>query len=142
MLGETITHFFNASGQTYGSPRITLDLWAEGWQVSVNTVAQVMAEFGLPGSPPPRRRRSLTRQGKRKAARDLLLRRFDAIAPDVLWVGDMTEIETGEGKPYLATVLDLFSRCSASRWALTMTPPWSARRSRWLPRPAAAAWTV
>jgi putative transposase len=28
----------------------------------------------------------------------------------VLWVGDMTEIETGEGKLYLATVLDLFSR--------------------------------
>ncbi|MFE5096189.1 DDE-type integrase/transposase/recombinase [Streptomyces sp. NPDC056638] len=37
-------------------------------------------------------------------------RRFDAVAPDVLWVGDMTEIETGEGKLYLATVLDLFSR--------------------------------
>ncbi|MEU9014673.1 IS3 family transposase [Streptomyces sp. NPDC048479] len=109
-LTERIKHFFKESGGTYGSPRITLDLWAEGWQVSVNTVAQVMAEMGLQGRRLPRRRRSLTRQGKRKAARDLVLRRFDAIAPDVLWVGDMTEIETGEGKLYLATVLDLFSR--------------------------------
>ncbi|MGW1530431.1 hypothetical protein [Streptomyces sp. NPDC002159] len=33
-MTERITHFFNASGRTYGSPRITLDLWAEGWQVS------------------------------------------------------------------------------------------------------------
>lgn len=32
------------------------------------------------------------------------------IAPNVLWAGDMTEIDTGEGKLYLATVIDLFSR--------------------------------
>lgn len=109
-LEERIMHFFRASGDTYGSPRITLDLWAEGWQVSVNTVAEIMADLGLQGRRPPRRRRSLTRQGKRRAAADLVHRRFDAVAPDVLWVGDMTEIETGEGKLYLATVLDLFSR--------------------------------
>ena len=109
-LEERITHFFRESGETYGSPRITLDLWAEGWQVSVNTVAEVMADLGLQGRKPPRRRRSLTRQGKRRAAPDLVLRRFAAVAPDVLWVGDMTEVETGEGKIYLATVLDLFSR--------------------------------
>ncbi|MEC4017566.1 IS3 family transposase [Streptomyces sp. H27-D2] len=65
---------------------------------------------GLQGRKPPRKRRSLTRQGKRRASPDLVHRKFDAIAPDVLWVGGMTEIETGEGKLYLATVLDLFSR--------------------------------
>ncbi|MDJ0346761.1 DDE-type integrase/transposase/recombinase [Streptomyces sp. H10-C2] len=109
-LEERITHFFRGSGDTYGSPRSTLDLWAEGWQVSVNTVAEVMADLGLQGRKPPRRRRSLTRPGKRRAAPDLVHRRFDAVAPDVLWAGDVTEIETGEGKLCLATVLDLFSR--------------------------------
>ncbi|MFF7234456.1 IS3 family transposase [Streptomyces sioyaensis] len=106
---ERIKHFFNASGGTYGSPRITLDLWAEGWKVSVNTVAEIMAELGLCGRK-PKKRRSLTQQGKRPAARDLVWRHFDAVAPDLLWVGDMTEIDTGEGKLYLATVIDLFSR--------------------------------
>jgi hypothetical protein len=67
-LEERITSFFRASGDTYGSPRITQDLWAEGWQVSVNTVAEIMADLGLQGRKPPRRRRSLTRQGKRRAA--------------------------------------------------------------------------
>ncbi|MDQ0906551.1 putative transposase [Streptomyces canus] len=109
-LEERIRYFFRASGGTYGSPRITLDLWEEGWQVSVNTVAEIMAELGLQGRKPPRRRKSLTRQGKRKAAPDLVRRRFDAVAPDLLWYGDMTEIETGEGKIYLATVIDAFSR--------------------------------
>ncbi|MEU2718801.1 IS3 family transposase [Streptomyces sp. NPDC007205] len=64
-LAERITHFFNASGRTYGSPRITLDLWAEGWQVSQNTVAEIMAALGLQGRKPPRRRKSLTRANGR-----------------------------------------------------------------------------
>jgi putative transposase len=109
VLATRITELFDASGKTYGSPRITLDLRAEGWQISVNTVARLVAELGLAGRV-KRRRRNLTRQGKRPVARDLVRRQFDAPAPDVLWCGDMTEIGTGEGKVYLATVIDMFSR--------------------------------
>jgi putative transposase len=109
VLATRITELFEASGETYGSPRITLDLRAEGWQVSVNTVARLMADLGLAGRV-RRRRHSLTRQGRRPVARDLVRRHFDAVAPDVLWCGDMTEIDTGEGKIYLATVIDMFSR--------------------------------
>ncbi|WP_432021207.1 transposase [Streptomyces sp. 1222.5] len=29
-MTERIKHFFTVSGGTYGSPRITLDLWAQG----------------------------------------------------------------------------------------------------------------
>ncbi|MGI5490456.1 IS3 family transposase [Microtetraspora malaysiensis] len=64
-------------------------------------------------STPARRRRGrrkLTRQGKRRAAPDLVGRTFTAVAPDVLWVGDGTMIDTDEGPLYLATVADLFSR--------------------------------
>ncbi|WP_181384370.1 DDE-type integrase/transposase/recombinase [Streptomyces sp. NWU49] len=57
-----------------------------------------------------RRRRSLTRPGKRPAAADFVRRDFTAEEPDLVWAGDLTEIETGEGKLYLATVIDLFSR--------------------------------
>jgi transposase InsO family protein len=37
-------------------------------------------------------------------------RDFTASAPNVKWVGDMTEIPTDEGKLYLATMIDLYSR--------------------------------
>ncbi|MEY9934488.1 putative transposase [Catenulispora sp. GP43] len=77
--------------------------------MSVNTVAQLMAELGLSGRKPPKRRSS-TRQGKRPVARDLVRRNFDAVAPDVLWCGDMTEIVTSEGRLWCASVIDLFSR--------------------------------
>jgi transposase InsO family protein len=108
-LATKIREIFDASGGTYGSPRVTLDLHAAGWQVGENTVAALMAQLGLAGRK-PKRRRSLTRQGKRPVAPDRVGRKFGAPAPDVLWCGDMTEIVTDQGKLYLATVIDLFSR--------------------------------
>lgn len=108
-LDAAIEARFTASGGTYGSPRITRDLHEAGWRVSDNTVAGRMAELGLAGRA-LKRRRSLTRQGKRPAAPDLVRRTFTAVAPDVLWCGDVTEIVTDEGKLYMATVEDLFSR--------------------------------
>lgn len=109
-LADAIRAIFDASGGTYGSPRVTLDLWAAGWQVGENTVAKLMAELGLAGRKPRRRPKHLTRQGKRSAAPDRVKRKFTAPAPNVLWCGDLTEVDTDEGKLYLATVLDLFSR--------------------------------
>ncbi|MET8249102.1 IS3 family transposase, partial [Streptomyces sp. NPDC005202] len=100
---------FHGSGGTYGSPKVFIELARRGWRVSVNTVAKVMAELGLAGRK-VRRRRSLTRPGKRPAAPDFVRRDFTAEEPDLVWAGDLTEIETGEGKLYLATVIDLFFR--------------------------------
>ncbi|MFE4445056.1 IS3 family transposase, partial [Streptomyces sp. NPDC056820] len=81
----------------------------KGWRISVNTVAKLMAELGLVARV-VRRRSGLTRPGKRPAAPDFVKRDFTAEEPDLVWAGDMTEIVTAEGKLYLATVIDLFSR--------------------------------
>nr|WP_167361583.1 IS3 family transposase [Micromonospora marina] len=108
-LADAVRRVFDASGGTYGSPRVGDELREQGWRVSDTTVAELMAELGLVARA-KRRRRGLTRQGKRPAAPDLVKRRFTASAPDVAWCGDMTEIVTGEGKLYLATVIDLYSR--------------------------------
>ncbi|MGW5203040.1 IS3 family transposase [Streptomyces spiralis] len=108
-LAEEIEEVFHRSGGTYGSPKVFIELVRRGWRVSVNTVAKLMAELGLAGRE-IRRRRSLTKPGKRPAAPDFVRRDFTAGEPDLVWAGDMTEIDTGEGKLYLATVIDLFSR--------------------------------
>jgi putative transposase len=108
-LAAAIRTVFDASGGTYGSPRVTLELRAGGWRVSKNTVAALMAQAGLVARV-VRRRRSLTRPGRSRAAPDLVHRRFRAEAPDRVWVGDVTMIRTGQGPLYLATLLDLFSR--------------------------------
>lgn len=108
-LADAIRQIFENSGGTYGSPKVWLLLIRAGWRVSVNTVARLMAELGLAGRK-IRRRGGLTRPGKRPAFADFVRRDFTADAPDQVWCGDMTEIATGEGTLYLATVIDLFSR--------------------------------
>jgi putative transposase len=109
-LDARVAELFDVSGRTYGSPRLHRDLVEEGWSVGENTVADSMRRQGLFGRK-PKRSRGLTKQD-RAAAKfpDLLRRDFTASAPNVKWCGDITEIPTGEGKLYLATVLDLYSR--------------------------------
>lgn len=108
-LADEIKEIFTESGGTYGSPKIFILLVRKGWRISVNTVAKVMAQLGLVARV-VRRRSGLTRPGRRPVAPDFVKRDFTAEEPDLVWVGDMTEIVTEEGKLYLATVIDLFSR--------------------------------
>lgn len=86
------------------------------WAVSKNTVAKLMAELGLVA------RRKKRRKGLTKAdvsvrkAPDLLQRHFDPPeAPNVAWVGDLTEIPNDEGPFYLASVLELAGRRCVGR---------------------------
>ncbi|MFD8562535.1 hypothetical protein ACFV1N_35100 [Streptosporangium canum] len=61
--------------------------------MSENTVARRMAELGLAGRR-PKKPRSPTGQGRRPTAPDLVRRTFTAVAPNVLWTGDVTMIIT------------------------------------------------
>ena len=110
-LDVAVKACFDASGGTYGSPRVRAQLRRDGLAVSKKTVESSMARQGLQGRPPRRRRRGLTRPDKAAAVvPDLLRRDFSAEGPDQKWVGDFKQVNTGEGPVYLATVEDLFSR--------------------------------
>ena len=110
-LAAMISYLFHKHKRTYGSPRITADLRAMGWRVSPNTVAALMAEQGLMARRTRRRRGTTKADKSARKAPDLLGRDFTPRqAPNVAWVGDLTEIPTDEGKLQLASVLDLHSR--------------------------------
>ena len=110
VLAAEVRRLFKTHRGTYGSPRITADLREAGWTVSKNTVAAIMREQGL-AARRKRRRRSTTRPGKgRWRAPDLVKRDFPARQVNRKWYGDGTEIPTGEGKLYLASVMDMASR--------------------------------
>jgi putative transposase len=93
-----------------GPPRITADLREEGWRVSENTVAGLMAELGL-AARRKKKHKATTRPGRgRWRAPDLVKRDFPAAALNRKWFGDGTQIATDEGKLHLVSVLDVASR--------------------------------
>lgn len=111
-LDAAIATVFTTENGEYGSPRVHAELIErpEFTKLSVNTVAERMRHQGLRAKKRPVRR-SLTRPDKQAPKfRNLLNRQFNPPAANVAWCGDITEISTWEGKLYLATVIDLWSR--------------------------------
>ena len=111
---ETITgrirERFEASRQTYGSPRLLRELRAEGIVCGKHRVARLMRTAGLRALAP--RRFVVTTDSKHAlpVADNWLQQDFTASRADERWAADITYLWTGEGWLYLAVVLDLFSR--------------------------------
>ena len=99
-----------ASGGQYGVPRVLAELRAQGHDVGRKRVARLMKAAGLRGRRPLRWVRTTTPEPTPPAIPDLVHGQFEAPAPDMLWVGDITYIRTWQGWLYLATVIDVFSR--------------------------------
>jgi putative transposase len=72
-----------------------------------------MARAGITGLPGTRRARP---KRQTPAAGDLVNRFFARSQPNQLWVNDITEHHTREGKVYCAVVLDTFSRRVVGWW--------------------------
>ena len=109
-LSARVRAIHERSRGTYGAPRIHAELAAEGTPVSRKRVARVMREAGLAGVSRRKGPRTTRRDPKARPAPDLVERRFEAEAPDRLWVADITYVPTAAGFLYLAVVLDVFSR--------------------------------
>ena len=95
---------------TYGAPRIHAELTEGGVAVSRKRVARVMRSVGVAGVSRRRGPRTTRRNAQARPAPDRVARRFEADAPNRLWVADITYVPTLAGFLYLAIVLDVFSR--------------------------------
>ncbi len=107
-LTATIREIHTVSRQSYGVPRVHAELRLGcGVRCGRKRVARLMRSAGLQGI--------YKRRGKRGCPSppvhdDLVQRHFVAGAPDRLWLTDITEHPTREGKVYLAAVLDVYAR--------------------------------
>ena len=120
---QTLTHEIQTiharSRQTYGSPRILVELRKQGHRYGRNRVARIMHEQGLCGRQKGRYRVHTTDSNHYEPiAPNRLATAPKATAPNQIWVGDITYIETQEGWLYLAGILDLYSRKLVG-WAMS-----------------------
>jgi transposase InsO family protein len=104
----------------YGSPRIHRELREEhGVRVGRNRVIRLMRAQGIQGVSRSRRRVKTTdSRHNYPVAPNVLMRDFNAAAPNERWAGDITYLRTKDGWIYLAVILDLFSRYVVG-WALS-----------------------
>jgi transposase InsO family protein len=108
-LTEQIQAVHSASFGTYGSRRVHAELrLGLGIAVGHGAVELLMRRAGLAGLPGRRKGRRLLHDTG--FAADLVDRNFTRHRPDELWVTDITEHPTREGKLYCAVVLDVHSR--------------------------------
>jgi len=118
-LGTVIGTIHARSRQTYGSPRIQMELRHQGRQHGRNRIARLMRQTGLSGRQKGRYRVQTTdSHHDHPIAPNRLAQAPAPTAPNQIWVADITYIATGEGWLYLAGILDLYSRKLVG-WAMS-----------------------
>ena len=101
---------FSLSRQTYGSPRVHVELREEGLSVGRHRVARLMRDNGLKARQKTRFKRTTDSHHAEPIAPNLLDQDFTCNGPDQKWAAGISYIWTAEGWLYLAIVVDLYSR--------------------------------
>ena len=118
ILLSQIRKVHQESRLTYGSPRITAELKANGVSCSRNRVVRLMHQNGIAAKSKRKYKRTTRSKHRQQLTPDLLNRNFCMPKKDHAWVADITYIYTREGWLYLVTVLDLHSRKVAG-WSMS-----------------------
>jgi putative transposase len=112
-LASRIRSIHVESDRTYGSPRITAALRAEGLQCGENRVARLMQKNSIASESVKKFKIKTTDSNHDLpiAERIFETENVDSVmAPNQVWGGDITYIATDEGWLFLAIFLDLFTR--------------------------------
>jgi putative transposase len=117
-LSVLVRSAFETSRKSYGSPRVHRELRAQQVLVGRKRVMRLMRAQGLVARVRRRYRCTTMSDHDQPIAANLLARNFHPAAPNQSWVSDTTELVTGNGKLYLAVVVDLFSRFVVG-WAVS-----------------------
>lgn len=108
LLLKHIKEIHEKSRKTYGAPRVTAELrLGLGLDYNHKRVERLMRLAGIQGLYRRKGRRNLVNAATEE---DLVHRRFAVDSPNRLWLTDITEHPTREGKVYCAAVMDAYSR--------------------------------
>ena len=110
VLAKTLVKVHHAHREVYGSPRLKIEMKAQGFDVSRKRIVRLMGQEGLVACRPKRFRVTTDSTHNQPVAPNVLQRNFAVEAPNRGWVSDITCVWTWEGWLYLAVVIDLFSR--------------------------------
>ena len=108
-LGVALRAAHAASRQTYGTRRVQAELRAQGFDAGRDRIGRLRRQMGLRCKQKRRFKVTTDSNHALPVADNLLQQRFEADAPDRVWLTDLTYIATDEGWLYLAGIKDLYT---------------------------------
>ena len=114
ILLQKIFNIWINGRRVYGSPRITMELRANGYNVNRKRVVRLMQLGDIKAIRKKKYHRTTNSEHNRPVAPNLLQRNFRISEINRVWLSDITYIRTGEGFLYLAVIMDLCSRMPIS----------------------------
>lgn len=110
-LTEQIKRMFKQHKARYGSPRVALQLYAEGIETNKRVLAMLMQRAGLISVYSRERSRKQPNHLKEGVLHENILNRnFFTLQPNAVFVTDITYVNCSDGMLYLTIYMDLASR--------------------------------
>lgn len=108
-MKEKIKSVFEEGGQRFGAKKVSAVLSERGDRTSPKYVSALMSEMGLQcvGMTSKREYKKKMKFNKKQ---NILQRQFNATAPNLVWVSDVTCFKVNDRYFYICVILDLFSR--------------------------------
>jgi len=107
---SVIKEIFEESHQSYGAPRMAVELEKRGYKVSRSRTGRMMKGIGIKARRRRKFKATTDSNHNYPIAPNLLNRNFSTSRKNQVWVSDITYIETSNGWAYLTVIIDLYDR--------------------------------
>ena len=105
-----LVELWHANYEVYGVRKMWKAMRRAGHDIGRDQTARLMRDLGLAGARRGSRVRTTRPDDAAARPADLVERRFEADAPNRLWVTDLTYVPTWAGMVYVSFITDVFSR--------------------------------
>jgi putative transposase len=110
LMKVVLLRLFIDNLSVYGARKLWMAAHRAGLDIGRDRVSRLMGDIGIQGVRRQCHVRTTRRTEGAPRAPDLVDRDFTAIAPDRLWVTDLTHVQTCAGTAYVSIICDVFSR--------------------------------
>lgn len=111
LLKPELSRIHSENLDVYGARKVWLQARREGLAVGRDRIARLLRELKIVGARRGRKwRTTIPDEELSQRPADLVNREFSAVAPNRLWVADITYVSTWQTVAYASFIIDVFSR--------------------------------
>ena len=109
-LRPEVQRVWDDNHEVYGVRKVWRQMQREDFDVARCTVERLMKQLGIQGVIRGKILKTTHSNPSAPCPRDHVNRKFNAPAPNMLWVSDFTFVSTWQGFAYVAFIIDVFAR--------------------------------